>query len=283
MTTSFLKMNGLGNDFVVIDTRSGVARPNAEQISRIADRRLGVGCDQLIVMEPAEAPADIFIRIFNPDGSEAEACGNATRCVARLVGTEQGRDAITVRTVAGLLPTQLRDDGRVTVDMGEPRFGWRDIPLAEAADTLYLDIRIGPIDAPELARPCAVNMGNPHCIFFVDAVSAHRLEELGPLIEHHPLFPQRTNVGLAEMSAPDRLRLRVWERGTGITPACGSGACAAAVAAVRRGLAERRMTIELDGGELTLEWAGNNHVLMTGPTAFSFRGTLDECLTGPEA
>ena len=272
---AFLKMNGLGNDFVVIDARHDGAAPGPAQIRRIADRRLGVGCDQLIVMEAAEAPADLFMRIFNPDGSEAEACGNATRCVARLVGEETGRREVAVRTVAGLLHTWLLDDGRVTVDMGEPRFGWADIPLAEEMSTLKLDIPVGPLDSPELSDPCAVNMGNPHCIFFVRDITGHRLEDLGPLLEHHHLFPQRTNVELAQIIAPDRIRLRVWERGTGITPACGSGACATAVAAVRRGLTERHMTIEVDGGELTIEWAPGDHVLMTGPVALNFRGELD--------
>lgn len=273
--TAFLKMNGLGNDFVVIDARRDGPLPRPEQIRRIADRRRGVGCDQLIVMEAAEPPADLFMRIFNPDGSEAEACGNATRCVARLLGEETGKSEIAVRTVAGLLHTTLLDDGRVTVDMGEPRLGWAEIPLSEERSTLDLDIPVGPLDEPELSNPCAVNIGNPHCIFFVGDVHAHRLEDLGPLLEHHPLFPQRTNVELAQVNAPDRIRLRVWERGTGITPACGSGACATAVAAVRRGLTERRVTVEVDGGELTIEWTPENRVLMTGPIALSFRGEMD--------
>lgn len=278
MTSAFLKMNGLGNDFVVVDARRDGVPLRPAQIRRIADRRLGVGCDQLIVMEAAEGPADVFMRIFNPDGSEAEACGNATRCVARLIGEETGKREIAVRTVAGVLPTRLLDDGRVTVDMGEPRFGWADIPLSEEMSTLNLEIPVGPLDAPELSDPCAVNMGNPHCIFFVSDVGGHRLEDLGPLLEHHHLFPQRTNVELAQVTAPDRIRLRVWERGTGITPACGSGACATAVAAVRRGLTERQMTVEVDGGELTIEWDRRNHVLMTGPIALSFRGEMDSSL-----
>lgn len=278
MTTAFLKMNGLGNDFVVIDIRREGAGPGPAQIRRIADRRLGVGCDQLILMQSAEPPADLFMRIFNPDGSEAEACGNATRCVARLVGEETGKREVAVRTVAGLLHTWLLDDGRVTVDMGEPRFGWAEIPLAEEMSTLNLDIPVGPLDAPELSNPCAVNLGNPHCIFFVRDITGHRLEELGPLLEHHPLFPQRTNVELAQVTAPDRIRLRVWERGTGITPACGSGACATAVAAVRRGLTERHMAVEVDGGELLIEWTPRNHVLMTGAIALAFRGEMDASL-----
>jgi len=277
MSMPFLKMNGLGNDFVVIDARKDDVDPPAPALIRaIADRRLGVGCDQLIVLSHDKDGADALMRIWNPDGSQAEACGNATRCVAAVLGKEAGKREIGIRTVAGLLECRLLDDGRVQVDMGEPQLDWRAIPLAQEQDTRRLDIRVGPVDPPELEEPAAVNIGNPHCVFFVEDVTKHDIEQLGPLLEHHPLFPERANVNFAQVKGPGRIRLRVWERGTGVTPACGSGACATAVAAVRRALTERRVVVEVDGGELEIEWTPEGRVLMTGPVALAFAGTFDE-------
>jgi diaminopimelate epimerase len=276
MTIPFLKMHGLGNDFVVIDARPNQLTLSEAQARAIADRRLGVGCDQLILIEaPKTAGATAFMRIRNPDGSEAGACGNATRCVAHLLMAETGSDRAVVETVAGLLESQAAPGGMVTVDMGPARLDWREIPLSGPADTLRLDVAEGPY-----AGPVAVSMGNPHVVFFVDDVAAVPLERVGPVLEHHSAFPQRANIEFAQILSPTHIRMRVWERGAGITQACGSGACAVQVAAVRRGLTERRAIVELDGGSLTIEWRDDGHVLMTGPIARSFTGTLAPELVG---
>jgi diaminopimelate epimerase len=274
MSLPFLKMHGLGNDFVVIDARKTPFDPNPAQRRAIADRRTGVGCDQLILLEPPPDPsADVFMRIYNPDGSEAGACGNATRCVAWLEMERTGGDRAVVQTVSGLLPASRDPGGLITVDMGPARLDWQDVPLAAEADTLRLPI------APEgLEGPCAVSMGNPHAVFFVEDAEAVPLEVLGPRIEHHPLFPERTNVEVAQVLSPSSIRLRVWERGAGITRACGSGACATMVAAVRRGLTGRSAEIRLDGGTLRLSWGEDGRVRMTGPAATSFSGILAEDL-----
>jgi diaminopimelate epimerase len=284
MMVPFRKMHGLGNDFVVLDAR-GTGSPDARaeplritprRGAAIADRRRGVGCDQLIVLEPVAAgtdagAADVFMRIRNPDGSEAGACGNATRCVAALLAAEIGRARVTVRTVAGDLPSEVHADGSVTVDMGSARLGWRDVPLAEPMDTLRLPIADGPAEAP-----AACSMGNPHATFFVHDLDAIPAATLGPRLERHPLFPDRANIGFAQPLAPDRLRLVVWERGAGLTLACGSAACAALVNAHRRGLAGRRATVSLPGGDLLVAWReADGHVLMTGPVATAFTGALD--------
>ena len=269
----FRKMHGLGNDFVVIDGRETGLRLTTDEVRLIADRRLGVGCDQLIIMEPAQtlngSRPDIFMRIYNPDGSEAEACGNATRCVASLLMAESGGTLTTIETLRGLLVGEAADGGDVTIDMGAAQLDWQEIPLSDAMDTLHL-----PIDLGVIADPVGVGMGNPHCVFFVDDAEAIDLAGLGPRVEHHALFPQRTNVEIAEVRADGSIRLRVWERGAGITMACGSGACATAVAAIRRGLTDRKVAIELDGGVLKLEWLENGNVLMTGPVATAYTGEL---------
>ena len=276
MKLPFFKMNGLGNDFVVIDARDGAAAPTPRQIEKLANRRFGVGFDQLIVMEPGRGEADIFMRIFNGDGGEAEACGNATRCVGRMILTETGKDEAAIETVAGMLRARAAEDGLMTADMGEPRLEWDEIPLAREMDTRTLDLTIGPEGEPVLSRPGAVNMGNPHCVFFVRRAPTEDINAFGPLIEHHELFPQRTNVEFAEVLSRDSIRLRVWERGTGVTLACGSGACATAVAAHRRGMTDRSVDIELDGGTLHIDWdEATNHVLMTGPAELNFKGELD--------
>jgi diaminopimelate epimerase len=274
MSVAFYKMNGLGNDFVVVDTRAQRLRIGAAAAKRIGDRHRGVGFDQLLVIEPASGAGDAVMRIWNPDGSIAEACGNGTRCVADLLLKESGKPSLSLMTDGGLLLCRRTTDGRVTVDMGEPKLDWQDIPLAERMDTRTLDIQLGPIDAPVLFGPSAVNMGNPHCIFFVENAEAHDLKKIGPMIEHHPLFPERANISLAQVKSKGEIRLRVWERGVGMTLACGSAACATTVAAARRKLSDRKVKIVLDGGPLDIEWRDDNHVLMTGPTELNFTGEL---------
>lgn len=272
----FVKMHGLGNDFVVVDARASAFAPDAARVRALADRRTGVGCDQLIVVEKARnALADAFMRIRNADGGEVAACGNATRCVAALLMREKGEKHAIIETAAGLLDAEATAEGLIGVDMGRVSFDWRDIPLAQAVDPLHLPVEAGP-----LRDGLAVNVGNPHAVFFVDDVARLPLEHFGPLIERHPLFPERTNVGAVTVLAPDRLRVRVWERGVGLTRACGTGACAAAVAAAKRGLSERAVTVELDGGNLRIAWLRDDHVLMTGPVATAFTGVLDPSLTG---
>jgi diaminopimelate epimerase len=274
--TPFLKMHGLGNDFVVLDARAAALDLTPERRRVIADRRLGVGCDQLIVLEPpTEREADVFMRIYNPDGGEAQACGNATRCVASVVMDERKTDQVTVQTVAGLLESQKTGVGSnglpvISVDMGLARLDWREIPVREACDTNHMPVGVGP-----LQDPVGTNMGNPHATFFVDDAAAIPLGELGPKLEHDRFFPERVNVGVAQLLGDGRLRLRVWERGAGITLACGSGACAAVVAASRRGLVPRRADVVLEGGTLTIEWLRDDHVLMTGGIAVAFKGELD--------
>jgi diaminopimelate epimerase len=266
----FLKMHGLGNDFVVIDARRRTIALDAARARAIADRRMGIGCDQLIVIEPARNNlADAFMRIRNADGGEVEACGNATRCVAEFLMKEGGRDHVIIETLAGLLDAEAAGGGMVSVDMGPAHLDWREIPLAHAMDTLHLDLALGP-----LKDPVGVNTGNPHAVFFVADAEAIDLAALGPVLEHHPLFPERANIEVASLMAPDRIRLRVWERGAGITRACGTGACAAVVAAARRKLTGRKAEVVLNGGSLAIEWLADNHIRMTGPVATSFTGEL---------
>ncbi len=267
----FIKMHGLGNDFVVIDGRSRPVALSDARARAIADRRTGVGCDQLIILEPAtDASAALFMRIHNADGGEVDACGNATRCIGDMVLTETGQKRAQIQTGAGLLAV-WRSDGGISVDMGEAKDRWMDIPLAEEADTLHLEIGEGP-----LQNPVAVSVGNPHAVFFVEDAEEIDLAAVGPVLEHHPLYPERANVEAVSVLSRSHLRVRVWERGVGITRACGTGACAAAVAAVRRDLADRELTISLDGGDLTTSWLENGHIIMTGAVAESFRGTLPE-------
>ena len=271
---NFIKMHGLGNDFVVLDARSHALALDDEAARAIADRNRGVGCDQLVVLEPPRDPrAALFMRIRNADGGEVEACGNAARCVASLVMRETGKSSVALETGAGLLEAEAAGDGRVTVDLGPALLGWRDIPLARELDTLHVTLALGP-----LRDPVCTSMGNPHATFFVDDVAAIELGVLGPTLEHDPLFPERANIGVAQILTRERLRLRVWERGAGITRACGTGACAALVAACRRGLAERSAEVIADGGPLHVNWRGDGHVLLTGAVAVSFTGTLDPAL-----
>ncbi|MGE4526789.1 MAG: diaminopimelate epimerase [Rhodospirillaceae bacterium] len=267
----FRKMHGLGNDFVVIDARAEPLALSPAAAAAIADRRSGVGCDQVIVIEAGDGEA--FMRIHNADGSEVSACGNATRCVARLLMEESGEAAATLRTRAGLIRAFAAADGLITADMGPAGLDWREIPLAEAHDTLAL-----PLAAGGYGEPVAVSMGNPHAVFFVADAEAVALPAIGPVIEVHPMFPEKTNVEFAHIIAPNRIRMRVWERGTGITRACGTGACATAVAAARRGLAGRKSEVVLDGGSLFIEWTEEGRVLMTGPATLAFEGVLGDVL-----
>ncbi len=273
--TPFLKMHGLGNDFVILDGRGPGLDLSLERRRAIADRRLGVGCDQLIVLEPpTDRDADVFMRIYNPDGGEAGACGNATRCVASLVMDERKTDQVTVQTISGLLESEKAGMGGnglpiISVDMGPARLDWREIPIAAACDTNHMPVGLGP-----LQDPVGTNMGNPHATFFVDDLAAIPLAELGPKLEHDRFFPERANIGVAQMVGENRLRLSVWERGAGITLACGSGACAAGVAAVRRGLAGRTVEVIVEHGTLTIEWMRDGNVLMTGGIALAYKGEL---------
>jgi len=272
--TNFIKMHGLGNDFVVLDGRAHPISLDDKSAAAIAARHTGVGCDQLIVIEkPKTKGAEAFLRIRNADGGEVEACGNAARCLGFLLMRENGKDSIILETLAGLVEARNAGKNLVAVDMGKPRWSWRDIPLARDCDTDHLPLALGP-----LSDAVATSMGNPHATFFVQDMAAVDIASLGPKLEHDPLFPKRANIGVAQVISPEKIRLRVWERGAGLTPACGTGACAALVAAHRRGLASRKAEIIADGGSLTIEWRADDHVLMTGPVAVSFTGALDPSL-----
>ena len=274
--TDFIKMHGLGNDFVVLDARAHEIAVDDDRARAIADRHRGIGCDQLILLEkPRSAEAEIFMRIRNADGGEVEACGNAARCVASLLLREAGGSRVAIETGAGLITAEAGRDGSVTVDLGAARVDWRDIPLARAVDTLHVPLALGP-----LSDPVCTSMGNPHATFFVADAAAIDLAALGPVLERDPLFPARANIGIAQVLSPLRLRLRVWERGAGITPACGTGACAALVAANRRGLIGRSAEVIADGGALEVTWRDDGHVLLAGAVAVSFAGTLDPSLLG---
>jgi diaminopimelate epimerase len=276
---SFIKMNGLGNEIVVVDMR---ARPQAITAADARAAASAAPYDQLMaVYPPRAAGTDAFVRIYNNDGSEAGACGNGMRCVADILFKQSGNSALTVETQAGLLacfrgPAPLTS----TVDMGQPRFRWNEIPLAEAFfDTRAIELQVGPIDHPILHSPSAASMGNPHAVFWVDDVSAYDLGKIGPLLERHPIFPDRANISLAQVASPDRMIVRTWERGAGLTRACGSAACAAAVCAARTGRTARRVTVTLPGGDLAIEWReADGHVLMTGPVEYEFEGRFDPAL-----
>ena len=276
---SFRKMNGLGNDFVVLDSRARALALAPEIVRVIADRKEGIGCDQLIALEPSDK-ADVFMRIWNADGGEVEACGNAARCVAVVIATEQGRSQVSIETEDQVLGAAVGGDGNVTIDMGVPRLAWDEIPLAEPFhDTSRIELQAGPIDAPVLHSPGTVNVGNPHALFFVEDTEAIDLAGIGPMLECHPLFPERANISLVQVMSPDHLKVRTWERGAGLTRACGTAACASAVAAVRRDLAGRKVTVSLPGGDLVIEWReADGHVLMTGPYELYFEGTLPASL-----
>jgi diaminopimelate epimerase len=276
----FRKMNGLGNDFVVLDARARPVAISDAQARAIADRRTGIGCDQLIVLEPSTA-ADVRMRIWNNEGFEVESCGNASRCIADILFTEKHKTRATIDTKGGFLVCEKDENGMVAVDMGAPRFGWQDIPLSEPfADTRHIELQLGPIDAPLIHSPSVVNVGNPHCIFWVKNLDVVDLAKAGPMLEHHPLFPERANISLARVDAKDHITLKVWERGAGLTRACGTAACATIAAAARIKLTGRKATVTLPGGDLAMEWReSDNHILMTGPIAYEFEGTLPAHLT----
>lgn len=270
--TSFLKMHGTGNDFVVLDGRKQALKMDLSVVKRLCDRHFGIGCDQLVVLGTSKA-ADASMLIFNADGSEISTCGNATRCVADFLMRESGKDAASIETKAGVRTGTRSANGDVTVNMGQPRWEWRDVPLAESRNTLHLGLEEGL-----LADPVAINIGNPHMIFFVRDLSHIKIAEWGSKLEHHPLFPERANISAVQVLGPNRLKMVVWERGTGITLACGSAACAAVVAGARRDVCQRRAEVELPGGTLTIEWQpgeGNGEVLMSGPVAYVFEGTIE--------
>ena len=260
----FMKMHGLGNDFVIVDARAQQVPLTAALVTAIAHRQFGVGFDQLAVIEPGTGGADAHLVFYNADGSTSAACGNATRCIARHLMVEGGKPELTLTTDRGTLYARDAGDGLTSVNMGQPQLDWAEIPLARAMDTLELPIE---------GTPTATGMGNPHCTFFVEDAEAVDLEARGAEIEHHPLYPQRTNVQFASLNGPDRLRMRVWERGVGVTLASGSSSCATAVAAARRGLTGRKVAITLDGGTLQVDWRDDG-VWMTGPTMHVFSGTL---------
>lgn len=269
----FVKMHGAGNDFVVLDGRLVKPALAPERVRQIADRRHGVGCDQLIIIERDESGADAFMRILNADGSEVGACGNATRCVAALLAEENGARYINIRTFGGLLAAEIIGPGLVEVNMGAPHLEWGEIPLSAPADTLHLKLSLGPV-----SDPAACSMGNPHATFFVQDLQHLPIESLGASLEKNRIFPERANIGFARIDSPTHMRLRVWERGAGLTLACGSGACAALVNACRRGLTGRQATVVMDGGDLLITWAETGHVLMRGPAETAFSGELPDHL-----
>ena len=276
-----VKMNGLGNEIVVVDMRTHPATITPAEARAVATPA-GAFYDQLMALYPPRAAGtDAYVRIFNNDGSESGACGNGTRCIADILFKETGKTTLTFETAAGLLNCWKGDAPLIsTVDMGPPKFGWRDIPLAEEfRDTRAIELQIGPIDAPILHSPSAVSMGNPHAIFWVDDVNAYDLSKIGPMLENHPIFPERANITLAAVKSREHLIIRTWERGAGLTRACGSAACAAAVCAARKKLTGRTVTVTLPGGDLLIEWRERDaHVLMTGPVAYEFEGRFDPAL-----
>ena len=279
MSLPFRKMNGLGNDFVVLDARERPIAISESQARAIADRKAGIGCDQLIVLEKSPV-ADVRMRIWNAEGGEVPSCGNASRCIADLIFDELKTDVATIETKGGFLSAKKAGVHLVTIDQGKPKFGWKDIPLSEAfPDTRHIELQIGPIDKPLLHSPSVVNVGNPHCIFWVDDLDVVDLAKAGPMLENHPLFPERANISLAKVVARDHVLLKVWERGTGLTLACGTAACATMAAGYRIKIINSKCIITLPGGDLFMVVnEENGHVLMTGPAALDFEGNLPEGL-----
>jgi diaminopimelate epimerase len=273
----FAKMNGLGNEIIVADMRGRADRVSpAAAIALNADP--AARFDQIMAIHDPRTPGTVnYIEILNSDGSLAQACGNGMRCVVQTLSAETGKTAFTFETVAGILTAAEHPDGLISVDMGAPRFGWREIPLAEEfRDTRAIELQIGPIDNPVLRSPAVVSMGNPHAIFWVERdVWSYELDRFGPLLENHPIFPERANISIAQVTARDALTLRTWERGAGLTKACGSAACAAAVCAVRTNRTDRTVTVTVPGGQLLVEWRDDGHVVMTGPAEWEFSGAFD--------
>jgi len=273
----FAKMNGLGNEIIVADMRGRTDRVSpAAAIALAVDK--DIRFDQMMVIHDPRTPGTAnYIEIVNSDGSHAQACGNGMRCVVQALASETGQKVFTFETVAGILNAEEHADGLISVDMGKPRFGWQDIPLAEEfRDTRMIELQVGPIDAPVLHSPSVASMGNPHAIFWVeDDVWSYDLERFGPMLEHHPIFPERANITIAQVKGRDALTIRTWERGAGLTKACGSAACAAAVSAARTGRTDRSVTVTVPGGPLHIEWRADDHVIMTGPAEWEFSGRFD--------
>jgi diaminopimelate epimerase len=274
-TLPFLKMNGLGNEIVVVDLRGSTKVLTPDEVRTIAAGPRS-HFDQLMTLhDPKNRGTSAFVRIYNTDGSESSACGNGTRCIALLEQTRTGQSVLSYETKAGLLDVSVKDAHHITVDMGEPRFKWDEIPLSEEFyDTRRIELQIGPIDRPILHSPSVVNIGNPHAIFWVEDVEAYDLGKFGPLLENHPIFPERANITLAHVQSRTHIRIRTWERGAGLTKACGSAACAAAVAAMRKNLTDREVTVQLPGGSLAIKWTPENRVLMTGPAELEYEGEI---------
>jgi diaminopimelate epimerase len=272
----FVKMNGIGNEIVVLDMRSSAAKVTVEQARTVAGQPQTHFDQMMVVYAPRTDGTDAFLQVFNTDGTQSGACGNGTRCVADMLVKETGDKDLVFETAAGLLTASQTEDGNFTVDMGKPKFGWQDIPLVEAFhDTRTVELQIGPIDNPILHTPSVVNVGNPHCIFWVNDVNKFDLGRIGPLLEHHRLFPEGANISLAHVTSHNALTLRVWERGAGLTKACGTAACAAVVAAVRKRLTGREVVVTLPGGQLHIAWRTDDHIFMTGPSQFEYEGLLD--------
>jgi len=273
----YIRMNGAGNAFIVVQAFEEGFHPTEDQVRALCDPASPTGgCDQLIGVEPSET-ADAFMRVWNADGSMVQTCGNALRCVGWLLLEATNKEEVIIDTLAGPTTARRAGDHQVTVDMGQPRLDWTEVPLAEEMDTRGIELQVGPIDAPLLHTPGAVSMGNPHVVFFTDQQDDAFVRGSGSLIEHHPLFPEGVNVGFAKVVDRDHIRLRVWERGAGLTLACGTGACAALVATARRGLTDRKATVVVDGGELTIDWdEASGHVFMTGPVEIERTGLLPQ-------
>lgn len=277
----FRKMNGLGNEIVVVDLRGKMDPFTPERVQAVGARADAHFDQMMVLMDPRTPGTEAYVRIYNIDGTEAEACGNGMRCVGWAVWEATGHASQRFETRAGLLDVTVEGQEHITVDMGTPRFGWQEIPLSEAFhDTRAIELQIGPIDKPLLHSPSVVNVGNPHAIFWVKDVGKFDLGRFGPMLEHHPMFPQRANISLAEVTARDAITLRTWERGAGLTRACGSAACAAAVCGVRKGLTDRVVTVTVPGGPLRIEWRENNHIYMTGPATHEHVGSIDFAAMG---
>jgi diaminopimelate epimerase len=278
---AFTKMNGIGNEILVVDMRDKPLAISAAEARAAASEKGGAPYDQMMVLYPPRVPGTVsFVRIYNNDGTEAGACGNGMRCIASLVFKETSKDAITFETRAGLINCWKAGDGLLSVDMGKPKFNWNEIPLAEEfRDTRYIELQIGPIDKPILHSPSVVNMGNPHAVFWVDDPYAYDIEKFGPLLENHPIFPERANITLAAVKSSEHIVMRTWERGAGLTRACGSAACATAVAAARLRRTARKVHMTLPGGELLIEWReSDDHVIMTGSYTLEYEGRFDPAL-----
>jgi len=271
----FRKMNGLGNDFVVLDRRTRDFVMDEAKARAIADRSKGIGCDQLIVLDKSDV-ADVKMRIWNNGGGEVESCGNASRCIADLLFEEKGTTTATIDTTGGFLVARKAGPKMVSIDMGKPKFGWQDIPLSEPFhDTRHIELQVGPIDAPLIHSPSVVNVGNPHCIFWVKDLDVVDLGKVGPMLEHHLLFPEGANISLARVVSKEHVFLKVWERAAGLTRACGTAACAVMAAGFRNGMINRKCKVTLPGGDLFLEQREvDDHLIMTGPVAYDFEGTI---------